>query len=182
MKTLLETQNLQLCWYEQGDTTLLASILTDPVTMRFWPQPFTSEKVQDWIGKAILCYEQHGIGRLGIIEKNSRKLVGDCGIIPLVVAGEQCWDLGIIIYYPFENTGYAAEALRAVVQYCFEILKFLAIRVNTAMDNKVVRFYAEKFGMKLLKTFINPRNRNLETALYELTSEQWFSEQKKRAH
>lgn len=173
MQELLETQNLKLCFYEKGDEARLANILMNKKTMRFWPQPFTEEKVKDWVDKAIMQYEQHGIGRLGIIQKATGILIGDCGFIRGVFDGEECWDLGIIIDYEYEGIGYPREALKAVVVYGFEVLRFDAIRVNTGVDNKVVCWLAKKLGMKKLRHFINTRNGNLEYVLFEMTIGDW---------
>lgn len=173
MKKLLETDHLQLCYYDTADIEEVALLLTDPQTMRFWPEPFSLEKVKEWVGKAQQQYEAHGIGRLGVIEKATGKLVGDCGIIRGIYDGEECWDLGIIISYPYEGSGYAVEALKAVVEYAFKELKVDAVRVNTGLDNKVVCWLARRFGMKELRRFINTRNRNLEYILFEMTAEDW---------
>lgn len=174
MKKLLETLHLQLCCYEEADVEQLALLLCDTQTMRLWPQPFTLEKVKEWIQKAQQQYEAYGIGRLGIVEKPSGKLIGDCGISRGIYDGEECWDVGIIISYPYEGSGYAVEALKAVVEYAFNELKIDAIRVNTAVDNKVVCWLAGRFGMKELRRFINTRNRNLQYILYEMRAQEWL--------
>jgi RimJ/RimL family protein N-acetyltransferase len=165
--------------YEPEDVDALYQLLGDAQTMRHWPQPFTREQVADWIARNLNGYQTNGIGRLAVIEKSTGQLVGDCGLIRGTYAGEECWDLGIIIHYAREANGYALQAIKTVVAYVFEQLKLDAIRVNTAVDNKVVRFMAERFGMKRLCSFINERNRNKEHILYEMTRADWLARAKK---
>ena len=107
------------------------------------------------------------------MEKETGKLVGDCGIIRGVFAEEQCWDLGIIIHHEYEGIGYASEACKALVAYAFETLKLPALRANTPVHHKAARWLALRSGMKLVKIFNNSKNRNIETALYEITREDW---------
>ncbi len=175
MKKLLETPHLFLCCYEAGDAEQLKPLLSDAKTMRFWPRPFSAQQVQDWIDKAMQCYEKYNIGRLAIVEKASGEIVGDCGVVRGVFGDEECWDLGIIMLHAFEGTGYAREASKALVEYCFMVLKLPALRANTPVNHKVVRLLAQRAGMKLIKIFNNPRNCDIETCLYELAAEDFFT-------
>lgn len=179
MKKLLETERLFLCFYEKIDYEEknidgIYSLLADPMTMRFWPKPYTKEQVKEWITKSIDNCNNYGIGRLAIIEKVTGKQIGDCGIMRGVFAEEECWDLGIIIHYQYEARGYASEACKALIRYAFENLQLSALRANTPADHKAARWLALRSGMKLLKIFNNSKNRDIETALYEITREDFL--------
>lgn len=168
MRVLLETNDLQICLYDENDANVLASVLMDKQTMRFWPAPFTYDKVEMWITQAMQSYSDNGIGRMGIVEKSSGELIGDCGIIYAEFNAEWCWDLGIIVAYAYEARGYAAQALRVLISYCFKDLQIPALRVHTPVDHAVVRWLSEKAGFQLLKIYKNSKNRDIETCVYEL--------------
>jgi RimJ/RimL family protein N-acetyltransferase len=165
---LLETANLALRHYQAGDIELVAPILADPITMRFWPSPFTREAAEVWVARSLESYERHGFGHYPIVLRATGAVIGDCGIWRSSVAGLEVNDIGWIVHHPYWGRGYAPEAARAIADYAFGQLGLDMLHANMAWDNDPSRRVAEKLGMHKIDEFDNPRNRNIRTLLYAL--------------
>jgi ribosomal-protein-alanine N-acetyltransferase len=168
--SLLETERLILRHYSGDDVDAFLPILSDPTTMSFWPRPFVRQDVQNWIDRSIANYAQYGFGRYVVLTKASQTIIGDCGIGRLSVAGEVVNDLGYIIHHPYWRQGYATEAARAVKDYAFSTLQLDALHANMPWDHAASRSVAESIGMRLVKEFLNERNRNIRTCIYTITN------------
>lgn len=59
MMRVLETKRLYLRELEIGDKHELAKVLSDPQSMSYYPQPFSEEKVEDWIKWNIENYKKY---------------------------------------------------------------------------------------------------------------------------
>ncbi len=70
--------------------------------------------------------------------------IGDIGIYSVVEnkIGEIAW----YIDPEYWHQGYAFEAGRAVLEYCFETLGFIRISAQISTDNQSSRYLAEKLG------------------------------------
>ena len=165
---MIETENLLLRDYTGEDVGELFVILSDPVTMSFWPRPLTREEARAWIARSIESFQEHGFGRYAITLKRDKRIIGDCGILRIEKAGELVNDLGYIIHHPYWRKGYAVEAARAVVGHAFDCLNLDVIHANMPHDHDSSRKVAERIGMKRVGEFINERNGNVRTLLYAI--------------
>lgn len=165
---IIETDRLILRQYTSEDIKDLYKILSDPITMSFWPTPFTLSQVEGWVNRNIESYRNNGFGRLALILKETMELVGDCGIMITETDGKETIDLGYIISHKYWNKGYGTEAARACAKYGLEDLKLKKIYANMAHDNIASKIVAENIGMKREKEFYNKRNREILTYLYTL--------------
>lgn len=167
---VLESDRLVLRPYTWDDLTALHSILSNPVTMQFWPAPFTLEQSRHWIQRRLEQYST-GFGRLALIHKRTNALIGDAGLLILEVDGVKENDLGYIIDCKYWKDGYGTEAAETVKNYGISDLGLNRICANMPVDHAGSRRVAEKLGMKLEKQFANKRNRDILTCLYALETE-----------
>lgn len=163
---IIETDNLMLRRYADDDVDALHGILSDPETMRFWPSPFTIERVREWIVRSLRSYEELGFGRYPVLLRETGEIIGDCGILRVRVAGETVNDLGYIFHRDHWGRGYATEASEALKRYAFDTLGLEALHANMAYDHSASRRVAEKLGMTKIREFANERNRDIWTLLY----------------
>ena len=63
---VLETTRLRLRQHQPANHAALHAILSDPVTMQFWPAPFTPEQTQGWIERQVASYAARGYGRWAV--------------------------------------------------------------------------------------------------------------------
>lgn len=163
---VLETARLQLREWSAADAPALYAIVSDPVTMQFWPAPFTREATEAWIARSVASYAANGFGRWALLERDSGQIVGDCGILLNLVDGVEEHDLGYIVHHRYWGRGYAPEAALACRDYGIERLGLRRLVANMATENRASERVAQKIGMVLEKTFNNVRNRELPTYVY----------------
>lgn len=161
----LETNRLLLRSYEWEQLPALHEILSDPVTMKFWPAPFTIEQTRHWMGQSMEMYER-GFGRLGLFLKEDGSLVGDAGLRVAEIDGNEENDLGYIIHAKYWEQGFGSEAAASVFKYGLEQLKLQRICANMPVDHIGSIRVAARLGMVLEKEFFNAKNRNIRTYLY----------------
>ncbi|PYI53140.1 GNAT family N-acetyltransferase [Paenibacillus flagellatus] len=162
---LLETERLVLRPYDRDQLPQLHELLSDPVTMEFWPAPFTTEQTRQWFERNRERYAE-GYGRLGVFEKRDDSLIGDAGLQKTDIDGVPEWDLGYIVHANYWGKGYGAEAAAALLQYGLKTLGLPRICANMPVHHTRSQKVAVKLGMVLEKEFMNPKNRNLPTYLY----------------
>ncbi|WP_187355550.1 GNAT family N-acetyltransferase [Paenibacillus tengchongensis] len=162
---ILETERLFLRPYDREDLNRLHDLLSDPVTMEFWPAPFTLEQSQQWLRQSMETYPS-GLGRLGVFCKSNGSFIGDAGLRVSELDGKQEMDLGYIIQAANWRQGYGLEAARAVLRYGVEELGLKRICANMPVHHHGSRRVAMDLGMILEKEFLNARNRNIQTCLY----------------
>lgn len=165
---ILETQRLIIREWTNSDEdkSALYDILSSPITMRFWPIPYTFEQTVAWIDSNIKRYEESEFGRWAVVLKESNKIIGDCGIAKTKIDEKSEHDLGYIIHYPHWQNGFAAEAAKACLDYGFKELQLKRLCANMPYDHIGSIKTAEKIGMSKEKEFFNSKNRNILTYLY----------------
>jgi RimJ/RimL family protein N-acetyltransferase len=166
LQPIAETERLVLCSYEEGDAVMLYPIVSDPITMSHYPEPFSMEKAEAWIARSLALYKSHGYGRYAVLLKESQGYIGDAGFFHANVNGKDEVDLGYIIDRHHWGHGYAGEAAAACIALARERKWFKRIVVQMAHENASSRKVAEKLGARLETDFINPRNRDLPTHLF----------------
>ncbi len=172
MHTEIETPRLRLRQLVTADIEQLYPILSDPLTMRFWPRPFTRDESCEWIERNLRHYQDVGFGRYAIILKENGMMVGDCGIVPSVVDAREVYDIGYILHHPFWGQGFATEAAAAVRDHGLRTLGLPALHANMAHDHEASRRVAERIGMTKIGEFENSKNRGIRTFLFELRNVQ----------
>jgi len=106
----LETARLRLRPLDDGDADALGPVLGDPFSMRFYPAPFDRDGVVRWIGWTKERYERDGYGLLGVVEKETGELIGDCGPTLQVTGAGSFVELGWHVRPDRQGRGYATEA------------------------------------------------------------------------
>ena len=152
-KYLIETERLYLHQFTLDDVQALLPILGDADVMQFSIDgPLTAEQIEHLLTtRYIKCYEEHGFGRMAVIDKSTNKLIGFCGISYQEIDGEQMLEIGYRFAKQYWGKGYATEAGLAVKEYARDVLKlpqFLAI-IEPA-NTQSIRV-AQKIGMSLWK-------------------------------
>jgi ribosomal-protein-alanine N-acetyltransferase len=165
---MIETKRLLLREFLAEDLPVLHVILSDPITMSFWPEPFSLERTEEWIQRSIASYAKNRFGRWAVKLKKNGRIIGDVGIMLAEIDGHAERDLGYIVYKDFWNNGYATEAALACVEYAFNSLGIKRLVAIMSHDNIASARVAEKTGMKRKKEFLYKKNRDVLTYLYAI--------------
>ena len=106
----LETARLRLRPMEPGDLDAFHAVVSDPVSMRFYPKPFDREGARVWIERVQQRYDDHGFGLLAVVEKATGQMIGDCGPMRMPVDRDEFVELGWHIRRDRQGQGFATEA------------------------------------------------------------------------
>ena len=153
MKRIIETERLFLRELIESDKDELAKILSDPESMKFYPEPFSKKKVENWIDWNIDNYKKYNHGLWAVILKNENIFIGDCGITFQEIEGEKLPEIGYHIKKEYCANGYATEVAKACIDYAFKILDYDTLYTYTKLDNIPSIRVAKKTGMEFVKKF-----------------------------
>lgn len=151
--TIIETKRLILRELSMDDKLDLKKVLSDPISMKYYPHPFTEQEVESWISWNLNNYKKHKHGLWAVVLKEENILIGDCGITIQNIEGECLPEIGFHIISNYCNKGYATEAAFACKQYGFEQLNYSKIYSYTLLENKASQKVAQKIGMQFLKSY-----------------------------
>jgi RimJ/RimL family protein N-acetyltransferase len=144
----LETERLLLRPMLETDMDALLLIFTDPKVMAaFQHPPFTREQMQRWLQRNLDHQDQFGYGLFSVILKEKGELIGDCGLEQMDDQGGV--ELGYDFRSDFWNRGFATEAVCAVRDYAFHVLKLPRLISLIRVGNLPSKRVAEKVGMTL---------------------------------
>ncbi len=165
----METERLFLRELEPNDSTGLSGILCDRESMKYYPNAFSEEQVENWIDWNIKNYGIYNHGLWAVILKEGNTFIGDCGVTIQEIDGEKLPELGYHINKKYCNKGYATEAASACIVYAFETLGYDELFAYMKRDNVQSIRVAEKIGMKFVKYFTKiVMGIQVEEALYRL--------------
>jgi ribosomal-protein-alanine N-acetyltransferase len=148
---ILETGRIVLREFVSADAPALAAVLTDPVTMRFYPSSYTPAGVDEWIERNRKRYAIDRHGLWAMILKQSGELIGDCGLIRQRIEQVEEVEIGYHVRRDLWNHGLATEAAAACRDYGFARLSVDRLISLIRPENLASRRVAEKIGMRLWK-------------------------------
>jgi RimJ/RimL family protein N-acetyltransferase len=143
----LETERLVLRPLSLDDLEDMATLLGDQVALALWGEPLDRDGARAWIERNLGRYEARGLGRCAVLLRATGELVGDCGLIPTVVEGEEEVELGWIVRRSHWGRGIATEAARAWRDHGLDVLGLERIVSMISEVNAASRRVAEKLGM-----------------------------------
>lgn len=149
----IETERLYLRELDLEDIDELSKVLSDPESMKYYPEPFSRDKVKKWIQWNMDQYIKYHHGLWAVILKDGEKFIGDCGITMQKIEEETVPEIGFHILKDYWNQGYATEAAGACKDYAFRVLQYPRVFSYTTVKNVSSQKVAAKIGMKEYKTF-----------------------------
>jgi ribosomal-protein-alanine N-acetyltransferase len=147
---MLETNRLVLRPLEKRDVDAIFAMRSDPEMMRFIREPQNRTESVNWLKLVSSRWKTEKIGFCAIIEKQTKKLIGWCGIWRLEETGEL--EVGYAIAKQYWGNGFATEAAIRFLEYSFEHLKPERIVAVARPENAASRRVMEKLGMSFVKT------------------------------
>ena len=145
-ETILETKRLALRKWTNADDHALFEILRDVRVARYIAdgQPFSLEKVKEFLAWAEDYERENGFCRWKIIEKSSGEIVGSCGFAR--PHGTPEIELGFLFAHKCWGQGYATEIAAAAIEYGFRKLGFREIIAMTDVENTASQKVLKKIG------------------------------------
>lgn len=153
-RTLLETERLQLREMDLSDMHALSGILRDDRVMYAYEGAFDEEEVAMWMQKQLRRYEESGFGLWAVVSKETREMIGQCGITMQEYGTQQVPEIGYLFAYRHWHRGYATEAAAACREYGFRTLRFDALYSIIRDTNLPSQRVALRNGMLPVDTIV----------------------------
>ena len=149
---ILETKRTILCHLTPEDAAIFYLLNLNPDVLKFTGDvPFQSIEEARIFLKNYDQYERYGVGRLAVIEKESNKFIGWCGLKYSPEKRE--YDLGFRFFQSFWKQGFATETALACINYGFNAFSLPEIIGRAMTENIASVKVLEKIGMKFRKDF-----------------------------
>jgi RimJ/RimL family protein N-acetyltransferase len=161
MQVFLETPRLALRRFTMADADDLVSLDADPDVMRFVTggAPTSREQIENEVLPAFLGYYQRyeGFGFWAAVEKRTGEFLGWFHFRPRpgAVPGEV--ELGYRLRKSAWGKGYATEGSHALIGKGFSEFGVQRVVAEAMAVNVASRRVMEKVGLKLVRTFYQPR-------------------------
>ena len=147
MKTILETPRLRLREMTPQDLDFAAEMLGDAEVMRHYPKPLDREETVGWIERQLARYAAHGHGLWLAEERETRRPVGQIGLMLRDVEGAREPEIGYLVHRPFWRRGLATEAALGVRRHAFEKLRLPRVVSLIRPANLPSQGVARRLGM-----------------------------------
>lgn len=150
--TILETERLTLRQFTLMDAPFILELLNTPTWLRFIGDRGVRslEDAENYLRNgSIKSYEVNGFGFYAVVEKESQKLIGMCGLIKRDNLDDI--DIGFAFLPDLIGKGYGTEAAQAILNYSLNQLKIKRLVAIVNPDNVASISVIKKIGMKFEK-------------------------------
>lgn len=176
-KNSIETPRLILREIVLEDAERLFLLDSNAEVMKFIGVPVANglSETEENIRKIRKQYEENGIGRWAVIEKDSGLLIGWSGLKYLteeINGHKNIYDLGYRFLPEFWGKGYATESAKAFLDYSFNTLNFPAIYAHAHCRNDDSNKILKKIGFRQTEKFVVDLD-GAECFWYELKKEDY---------
>ena len=147
----LETSRLILRRWQEGDRAPFAAMNADPVVMRFFAAPFTTEQSNETIDRYLAAFDREGFSFFAAILRDSGDFIGTIGlqtmrdVIPNLP--QPAVEIGWRLTQAGQGQGLATEGALCIIDLAFHQLGLAEVVAITAIPNQPSRRVMEKLGM-----------------------------------
>jgi ribosomal-protein-alanine N-acetyltransferase len=177
MKYLLtgeETDRLKFTLLQLSDYDEWIPLFADTDTVRFLGMEnlaTSKEQCDLWFEKSLTRHDNDTGGMNVLIDKQTGKMIGQCGLLMQDLEGEWIMEIGYSILPQYCGKGYASESSKKCRNYAFlhgyKDELYSVIHIDNLGSAKV----AENNGMHIYKTL--PDYKGMPVNIYRITREEW---------
>lgn len=148
---ILETQNLILRHLVPNDLDRLFALYSDPEIRRYFPEgTLNYEDTKEELEWFLHGHPEHPeLGLWATIHKESKQLIGRCGLLPWDIHGRYEVEVAYLIDKAYWSQGLGTEAAQAVLDYGFNQLQLPYLMCMIYPDNLASIKVATNIGMTL---------------------------------
>ena len=170
MNHILQTQRLYLRKFTAEDLPLLYQMLSDPITMHFYPKVENKEGSQKWLNGILKNYEKVGFSFWAAHLKKTEEFVGQVGPLRQEIDGNWEIEIGYMFNRKHWRNGYATESAKTCRDYAFRELNANRVMSMIRPENIASSGVARNNNMQVLKTV---EWHNLKHDIWCITREEW---------
>jgi ribosomal-protein-alanine N-acetyltransferase len=143
----LETERLSLRRINANDVEEIKELRGNPETMKFIPRPLITndEQALEYINMLDEKLENNEAINWAITLKGDTKHIGNIGLFRIQPENYRC-EIGYMILPEFHGNGIIPEAIKAVLEYSFDVLQFHSIEAVIDPDNIASEKVLQKNG------------------------------------
>ncbi len=144
---LIETERLYLRPFKIEDARRLFDIYRGPDVLRYISEkpPQTIADVLNHLSDLMSPYPKCGFRAM--FDKETKELVGRCGIVPRAINGTTQYSIAYLVAREFWSRGYATEAAAKTLEADLPRLKLQRIIAVVNPDDKAAQSVAKKLGL-----------------------------------
>jgi len=147
----LETPRLILRRWQEADRAHFAAMNADPVVMRYFANPFTTEQSDKTIDRYLAAFDREGFSFFAAILRDTGAFAGTIGLQTMrdVVPNlpQPAVEIGWRLTQDSQGQGLATEGALAIIDFAFHQLGLAEVVAITALPNRPSRHVMEKLGM-----------------------------------
>ena len=173
----LSTERLKLIEIKDGHVASIFSIFSNEEVIKYYGMsPFIKEEQAEALVKSFATgFEQKKSMRWGIELKETGEFIGTVGLNNLSLASKRT-EIGYELLPGHWRKGIVSEAVRAVIDYCFNVLNLYRIGAVTFPQNEasftlLLNLGFEKEG--LLRGYLYQDNSSHDAFIFSLTKPDW---------
>ncbi len=152
----IETERLMIRLVQPEDLDPLMKLWTDPDVTQFVGGPREEEDLKKNFMEDIENPERYTYDLWPVIEKESSKLVGHCGILDKEIEEKTEYELNYFFSKDVWGKGYATEVSQALKKYAKKELKLNRLVAIIDPENSSSQHVAEKVGMHMKTEIVRP--------------------------
>ena len=151
----LLTERTRMRRSEPADAEAISVYRNDPAVRRYqgWGDTGPEEvraAIEEMVGRS--PGEPGGWVQLTVEDRETGRLIGDVGL-SLAEHHPGVIKIGYTIAPEYQGAGYATEAVRALIDYAFDVLEVDIVRAYASAENSPSIRVAEKAGLRLMERF-----------------------------
>ncbi len=143
-EAVVETERLFLRPFTVEDDDALLHVFADADAQRFYPQMAKADMAAKWIQRNLERYEADGVGLWALCLRETRELVGDCGLVYQTVEERRELEVAYHVRADQRRRGLATEAARACLDHGFGTLDCLQIVSMVHPENHASKAIAQR--------------------------------------
>lgn len=147
----LETQRISTRFLNRYDVELWAEFFQDDEAFEFLLKrngKTNLEMSDDWIKRQLQRYESGAFGLQAIIDRKSKKMVGQCGLLLQKIDNKLEIEVGYHVIKKYWGMGYAVESAQLFVDFAIENQLAQSVIAMIHPNNLKSIRVAEKINMK----------------------------------
>ena len=144
---VLETERLVLRNIRHSDKQEMFEIRSNETTMQYIPRPLakTPEDALAIIDMIMGFTERNERINWTITEKGVDKLIGVIGYVKINPDARRA-EVGYVMHHNYHGKGYGSEALKAVLDYGFNVMNLHSVEAIIRPDNTASKAMVQKLG------------------------------------